>query len=82
MKPERYPINEDKQSLQPDDDSLYDIKSMASANDCTGLIPSAPASEEEADSYTDMYPIPRPAEESPEKIERRADPAKESPRRS
>lgn len=36
-------------------DSYDYLANSASANDCTGLIPSAPQSEEELQSYKDLY---------------------------
>lgn len=41
-------------SLSPQDDMAEDAFSVASATDCTGLIPSAPISENEATSYRDI----------------------------
>ena len=35
-------------------------KSVASSTDCTGLIPTPPITDEEADSYTDLHDVPRP----------------------
>lgn len=70
--PNRVP--DDPQALQPNDENLYDINIMASANDCTGLIPTPPASEPEADSYTNMYAIPKPTAASPREIEQQAEP--------
>ena len=47
---------ENKQLLQKDkaldEDLFYDIDLVASATECTGLIPTPPLSEEEAESYT------------------------------
>lgn len=55
---------ENKQLLQPekalDEDLFFDIDQVASATECTGLIPTPPLSEEEAESYTDIYTIPKP----------------------
>ncbi len=55
---------ENKQLLQKDkaldEDLFYDIDLVASATECTGLIPTPPLSEEEAESYTDIYAIPNP----------------------
>ena len=36
-------------------DSFDYLQNAASVNDCTGLIPSLPASEEELESYLDVY---------------------------
>lgn len=40
-------------------------KSSASANECTGLIQTPPDSEEEMDSYSDIYIVPVPKEGYP-----------------
>lgn len=40
-------------------DMLYKINSVASATECTGLIQIPPNDEEEADSYTDIYVVPK-----------------------
>lgn len=54
--------SEDKKQGYPpyDDDRFYDIESVMSANDCTGLIPTPPKSEYEAESYSDLMNIPQP----------------------
>ena len=36
-------------------DSFDYLQNAASVNDCTGLIPSLPTSEEELESYLDVY---------------------------
>lgn len=41
-------------------DSYDYLSNSASANDCTGLIPSAPQSEEELQSYMDVYQYTAP----------------------
>lgn len=46
-----------------DDDKFYDMGSIASASDCTGLIPSPPANEAEAESYAELYNISQPTDE-------------------
>ncbi len=44
-----------------DGDAIFDEAfSVASITECTGLIPSAPASGAEADSYSDIYDVPWP----------------------
>ena len=41
------------------DDYLYDdLFSVASSMECTGLIPAAPDSVSEVDSYSEIYDIP------------------------
>jgi len=37
--------------------AAYDYLQSAATQDCTGLIPMAPANEEERDSYEDLYPV-------------------------
>ncbi|MGI5966328.1 MULTISPECIES: hypothetical protein [Anaerotruncus] len=39
-------------------DLFDDLFSVASATECTGLIPAAPADEPEVDSYSEIYDIP------------------------
>ncbi len=42
-----------------DDRELYDeLFAVASSMECTGLIPAAPVSAAETDSYSDIYDIP------------------------
>ena len=45
------------------DDIIFDVDTVASATECTGLIPTPPISEEAADSYTELYTIPKPVQE-------------------
>ena len=40
------------------DEFYSDLFSVASATECTGLVPSAAYTEDEVDSYTDLYAIP------------------------
>ena len=53
-----YNVKDDKESddypINADDD-IYGTS--ASAYDCTGLIPSAPADEAQRDAYGDIYPF-------------------------
>lgn len=42
-------------------DSYDYLSGAASSQDCTGLIPSAPLSEAELDSYEELYPSVPPA---------------------
>lgn len=41
------------------DDVLNKIDSVASATECTGLMYRPPANEDEAESYTDIYVVPK-----------------------
>jgi hypothetical protein len=53
--------NKKKERLQlQDEDSFFNSESVASATECTGLIPTPPVSEEEAESYTKIYDVPHP----------------------
>jgi hypothetical protein len=36
-------------------DAFYDIMKVASANECTGLMPSLPQSEDEDENYASLY---------------------------
>lgn len=48
-----------RRPLDQDDDELFDeLFSVASSMECTGLIPAAPVSASQADSYGDIYDIP------------------------
>jgi len=35
------------------------IDKISSNTECTGLVPSLPADEEDVESYSDLYPIPK-----------------------
>lgn len=58
---------EDRPLFLPEDnwdsDVFLDLNTVASSTECTGLIPSAPATDEEAESYMDIYEIPKPSPE-------------------
>ena len=51
----------DKQGLPKRQEELFfeDTNVVASATDCTGLMPTPPINEAEAESYTDLYAIPQ-----------------------
>ncbi len=45
----------------PDDEYIYSCtNSVVSGTECTGLIPTPPETDSEADSYSDLYTIPKP----------------------
>lgn len=46
-----------------DDDTFFGQSSVASFNDCTGLIPTPPLSQDEEEAYIEIYDIPRPRRE-------------------
>ncbi len=53
--------NHRKRYLKLDDkDTFFNSQSVASATDCTGLIPNSPGSVDEVDSYGEIYDVPRP----------------------
>lgn len=68
---------EDKQSLPYDKEDVFNINNTASANDCTGLIPTPPKDGKEADSYVEIYKIPKPQRENAQDVEKRASSAQE-----
>ncbi len=57
-----YPLSESKSSLPYDDEDdrelFENLFPVASSMECTGLIPAAPESADEVDSYSDIYDIP------------------------
>ena len=54
----------DAAALQNKDPLAHlDIDNVASATDCTGLIPSAPINDEEVDAYAEICPIPHPKQD-------------------
>ncbi len=52
MKKGKLPRNEAGKEL------FQNLQPVASTTECTGLIPAAPGSEPEMDSYTDIYDVP------------------------
>lgn len=54
-----------KQMLQRDDTEewLEEYEMVASATECTGLMPTPPVSNQEAEAYTEIYGIPQPVKE-------------------
>lgn len=50
-----------RNNIQNDEELfLEDTSVVASTMECTGLTPSAVLSEEEAESYSEIYPVPLP----------------------
>lgn len=49
----------DKSAFCPQN-PLEEMMDVASATECTGLIPTPPADEAQAQSYAQLYPIPQP----------------------
>lgn len=48
------------QPQQEIDEFYFDPEEVISATECTGLIPTLPASDDEIEAYADLYPIPTP----------------------
>lgn len=59
--------NKSMQGFQIDEEDrdflYYDVENIASATDCTGLIPTPPVNAEEAESYANIYSVPTPSVE-------------------
>lgn len=53
-----------KREYRMKDDPFYNLSRTASANDCTGLTPSAVGDEQQAEAYASLYAVHRlkPAE--------------------
>jgi len=41
------------------DDGFIIMDKVASSTDCTGLIPTPPANDEEQEAYSDIYAVPK-----------------------
>ena len=54
-----FPAPKDKQAAFQED-PLEEMMDVASATECTGLMPTPPADDAQAESYTELYPVPRP----------------------
>ena len=44
--------------------SFLGEETVASANECTGLMPTPPSTEDEAESYADLYTVPAPPQKN------------------
>lgn len=69
------PLPEDAQG-----DPLFEQEfPVASSMECTGLIPAAPSTESEVDSYSSLYdiPLPKESEEAAHDIQQTAQPTQE-----
>ncbi len=73
QKNEKKTVNVNPLSNQELIDSYDYLASAASSHDCTGLIPSAPLSSAELDSYEELYPFLPPVSST-------ADSSKSTPR--
>jgi len=59
-------IMQEKASSRITEDSFYANRTLSSATDCTGLIPSAVLDEDEAQAYGELYAIHRQQAQNPE----------------
>ena len=48
---------EKRKSRNPSDPLVWNVENLASASECTGLVPSAILTIEEAENYSQLYPI-------------------------
>jgi hypothetical protein len=63
-------MSKNKQSIEfYNKDLFFDIDDVVSATECTGLIPTPPRSESEAESYTDIYLVPCPENNKPNHLQ-------------
>ena len=46
-----------KEPEEDEDDMLFN--SISSANECTGMIPTPPLTEEQEEAYSDIYSVPQ-----------------------
>lgn len=61
------PKNEREDEIDYEKDLLLDTNSVASANECTGLMPTIPSDMYEAESYTDIYSVAKQESEKRQK---------------
>ncbi|WP_411675930.1 hypothetical protein [Caproicibacter sp.] len=52
--------NEEPRLKLEDDVSFMNEQPVASSMECTGLMPSLPATEDEAENYSNIYSVPTP----------------------
>ncbi|WOC32955.1 MULTISPECIES: hypothetical protein [Caproicibacterium] len=69
-KPNAKPEPQDKDLLGYTDDYLNEADNVVSAQECTGLIMYPPLSESEAESFTDLYSIPKPENKKPNGLQK------------
>ena len=50
---------------------VYLPRAVASDTECTGLTPTPPTDEAQAESYADILDLPLPGNEPPDRLERR-----------
>ena len=52
-----YGTGKERAPIEKKQDPFYDIEKIASATECTGLMPAQVESEEEAENYAQLYAI-------------------------
>jgi hypothetical protein len=52
------PNNKKKNPFDEEADDFIEPFEVTSTQDCTGLIPASPATDDEADAYTELHDIP------------------------
>ena len=59
--------NDKNKNFEEPEDYLYndEINAVVSATECTGLISIPPQNEEEADSYAEIYVVPKEVNRTP-----------------
>ena len=72
-------MNEDNRPERSDDriyEEFYDMKSVMSTTDMTGLTPTPPLTEEDSESYSEIHGMPVPGD-PPKKKRGKNDPPEE-----
>lgn len=60
-------MKEKKLAQNREGDGYLDPEDVVSGTECTGLIPTPPITEAEAESYAQLYTVPKPQRERPQK---------------
>jgi hypothetical protein len=55
---------DNKLHLKPDNDKFLDPNNVVSNTECTGLIQTPPLTEDEAESYKEIYDLPVPKDKA------------------
>ncbi|MGI5957993.1 MAG: hypothetical protein ACOX60_01060 [Massiliimalia sp.] len=61
-------MRKDKFAVNQDGDGYLDQKDVVSSTECTGLIPTPPVSQAEAEAYASLYSVPKPQKTSSESV--------------
>lgn len=60
MKPDQTKTSRTQEQSDWIEELMEFREQVVSTTDCTGLIPAIPQTEAQAESYTNLYPIPKP----------------------